>query len=288
MGFTPAVCRSARSASASRPVRSTWSRSSAVELVGVGEVRDHAADRQPQVAQLRDAVERLLHRHVLEHGDQVDPAELRAQQVHHAVGLVPHGADLGQPGELAVDVEELRDPAGRGCVEHHGAVPAGVLVAAVAVHRLVDLAGQQHVAQPRRDRGGEVDDAEAVEHLAGAAEPVVHREVLQQRALEVDREGVDVAGALRALHDAALLVGQRRHVEELGDALPGLHLAQQHVLAAGGEPQRERGGDGGLAGAALAGDDVKPDAGPVGVRGGCGGHVSTVAVAARRAPAVGP
>ena len=44
-------------------------------------------------------------------------------------------ADLGQPGELAVDVEELRDPAGRRRVEHDGVVLPGALVAAVALRR---------------------------------------------------------------------------------------------------------------------------------------------------------
>ena len=93
------------------------------------QVDDHAADRQLGAAQLVDAVGGLLHRHVLEHGDQVHGGPLRAQQRHHRVGLALDRADLGQPGELVVDVEELRDPAGRRRVEHHGVVLAGVLVA---------------------------------------------------------------------------------------------------------------------------------------------------------------
>ena len=61
-----------------------------------------------------------------------------------------------------------------------------LLVAAVALHGLEDLAGEQHVADAGRDGGGEVDHAEPVQRPAGAAELVVHREVLQQRRLGVD------------------------------------------------------------------------------------------------------
>ena len=144
------------------------------------------------------------------------------------------------------------------------------LLRRVALHRLVDLAGQQHVAHARRDGGREVDDAEPVERLAGAAEPVVHREVLQQRRLGVDVPARTTVAAVRRAPcgDPALLVGQRGDVEELGDALAALDLAQQHVLAAGGQRQRQRGGDRRLAGAALAGDDVQAHVGPVGC--GCG------------------
>ena len=46
---------------------------------------------------------------------------------------------------------------------------------------------------PGRDGGGEVDDSEAVQGPAGPAEPVVHREVLQQRGLGVDVQREDVA-----------------------------------------------------------------------------------------------
>ena len=47
-----------------------------------------------------------------------------------------------------------------------------------------------------------------------------------------------------------------------GDALPALDLDQQHPPAAGRQRERQRRGDGGLAGAALAGDDVQPHARP--------------------------
>ena len=204
----------------------------------------------------------------------------RAEQPHHLVGLGLDRADLGQPGQLAVDAEELGDPAGRRRVEHDGVVLDGVLVAGVALGGLVDLAGEQHVAHAGRDRGGELDDAEAVERPAGAAELVVHREVLQQRRLGVDVQRVDHAGAGavvvdQAGGDPALGVGQRVDVEHPGDALSALDLAQQHVLAVGGQRQREGGRHGRLAGPALAGDDVQAHVGKV------GGHTRILGPSAR-------
>ena len=158
----------------------------------------------------------------------------RAEQPGHRVGLALDRAHPGQPGQLVVDPEELRDPAGRRRVEHDGVVGDRVLVAGVALGRLVDLAGQQHVADAGGDGGRELDDAEAVERLPGPAELVVHREVLQQRRLRVDVQRVDHAAAL-ALRpdqtggDPALGVRQRLDVEHPGDALPALDLAEQHV-----------------------------------------------------------
>ena len=202
---------------------------------------DHdAAHGEPGGAQLGDPVGGLLHGHLLEDGDEVDGRQRRAQQLHHLVGLRLHRADLGQSRQLGVDPEELADAAGGRRVEHHGVVHDGRGLAALLadpgpLDRLVDLAGQQHVAHTGRDGGGEVDHPEAVERLPGAAELVVHREVLQERGLRVDVQGVHLPGAAvlvrRALGDASLLVGERVDVEHPGDALAALDLAEQHVLA---------------------------------------------------------
>ena len=200
----------------------------------------------------------------------------RAQQLHHLVGLGLDRAHLREAGQLGVDAEELADAAGGRRVEHHGVVRDLVLVptAAGPLHRLVDLAGEEHVAHAGRDGGGEVDDAEAVERLPGAPELVVHREVLQQRRLGIDVERVDLAGASvpvgRALGDAALLVGQRVDVEHAGDALAALDLAEEHVATGRGQRQGQRRRDRRLPGAALAGDDVqahlRPVVGAIGAR----------------------
>ena len=57
--------------------------------------------------------------------------------------------------------------------------------------------------------------------------------------------------------DLALLVRQRRHVEQLGNALPSFDLAQQHALAGVGQRRCKRGGYRRLAGAAFARNDVE-------------------------------
>src|SRR3954471_18411198 len=144
-----------------------------VELLRPRQVHDDSPYRQVVGAQLCDSVDSLLHRHVLEHGHQVDCRSLRLQQAHHPLRLAAHGADPREVTELTVDVEELRDPAGRRCVEHHGVVPPGTAVARVALDRLEHLPGQQDVAQAWSDRGREVDDAEPVEQATSpVAEPV--------------------------------------------------------------------------------------------------------------------
>ena len=79
----------------------------------------------PAVAQLRDGVDRLLHRHLLQQGHQVHGGLRRAQQRHDRVGLRLDRPDLGQPGDLGVDVEEAGDPAGRRRVEDDRVVRRG-------------------------------------------------------------------------------------------------------------------------------------------------------------------
>ena len=51
---------------------------------------------------------------------------------HDRVGLVADRADLGQPGDGLVDVEELGDPAGRRGVQDHGVVRVGRALLAAA------------------------------------------------------------------------------------------------------------------------------------------------------------
>ena len=110
------------------------------------------------------ASRRLLYRHLLQQRDHVHRGHRRAQQRRHALALGLDRADLGQPGGLRGDVEEAPDPAGRRRVEHHRVVdPAAVRGAG---RRLLDLAGEQHVAQARGDRGGEVDRADLAQRPA--------------------------------------------------------------------------------------------------------------------------
>ena len=91
----------------------------------------------------------------------------------------------------------------------------------------------------------------------------------------------------------ASVVRQRRDVEGLADALPALDLDQQHPLAAVGQRERQGGGDGRLAGAALAGDDVQAHPLPVAVAGSrrAGSHGASLSgqgAHRRRAPSRRP
>jgi len=190
-------------------------------------VDEHRAGRQADLAELGDRVDGLLHRHLLEQRDEVDRRTARAQQVHHAVRLLPHRPHASEPGDLAVDVEEPRDPAGRRGVEHDRVVePAAA--APLPGRCLHDLAGEQHIAQTRGDRRREVDCAELLQRRARAAQVVEHLEVLQQRRLGIHRKRIDLAAADPG-RDPPLLVGQRRGVEQLCDALAALDLRQQDM-----------------------------------------------------------
>ena len=211
--------------------------------------------------QLGDRVGGLLDRHLLQQRHHVHRGHRRAQDRGDALALGLDRADLGQPGGLGGDVEEPADPAGRRRVQHHRVVdPAAV---GGAGHRLLDLAGQQHVAHARarswwRSRSRRASAAPgrpgpACRTCRGtpAAPPRRPRPARTPRRRR--RRGARVAG-----RDRPLLVRQRRPVEDLRDALPLLDLDQQRAPAVGGQGQRQRGGDRGLAGAALAGHHVQP------------------------------
>jgi hypothetical protein len=163
------------------------------------------------------------------------------------------------------DVEELHDASRRrrvehdGVVERHTASPAAVL-ADGAPDALLDLPGQQHVTEARRQRGRELDRAHPPQRPAGEAEVVEHLEVLEQGRLGVHRQPADLA-AVGGDGDALLGVRQRRGVEDLGDALPALHLDEQGATPARGEREGQCGGERRLARAALAAHHVEPGLG---------------------------
>ena len=96
------------------------------QVLGAHEVDHHAAHREAGGAQLGDRrrevsctgiSSRIVTRWTAVRGER--------SSVHHVVGLGLDRPDLGQPGELGVDPEELADPARRRRVEHHGVVRDG-------------------------------------------------------------------------------------------------------------------------------------------------------------------
>ncbi len=181
----------------------------------------------------------------------------RPHRRHHAVGLSTDRTHFGQSGDLGAHVEEPGDPTGRRRVKDDGVICLAPGTGRVrTVHRLLHLAGEQHIADPGRDRGGEVDGADLAECLACAAQVVEHLQVFQQRLFRVDGEREDLTATGSACH-LTLSVGQWRGVEQLRDLLTPLDLGEQHPPTAGGERNRERGGSGRLAGAALAGNHME-------------------------------
>ncbi len=145
-------------------------------------------------------------------------------------------ADPRQVGDLCADVEEAADPAG-GRGVHHDSVVAAAPAAVLAPDGLGRLAGEQHVPQARRDRGGEVHHPELGQRAAGMAKAVEHLQVLDQGRFRVGYQREHVAARVRAGsrpdRDPSFLVWQRRHVEQLRDALAALDLHQQHPAAVG-------------------------------------------------------
>ena len=195
-------------------------------------VDDDARRVQALVAQLVDRLEGLLHRHLLEEGDDVDDRLVRLEQPGDRGGLGGDRPDPREVGHLGVDGEEPADAARRRCVEDDPVVDRGgvALVPAVAATPvgLVDLADEQHVAHAGGDGRREVDGAELLEQPAGPAELVEHLEVLEQGRLGVDRQA-DHLTAAGETDDPGLLGAERWHVERLADALPALDLGEQHV-----------------------------------------------------------
>ena len=99
-------------------------------------------------------------------------------------------------------------------------------------------------------------------------EVVVHLEVFEQRFFRIDRQRVDDAAVGRD-RNATFGIWQWRAVEETRQALAPFAFDEQGSSSARCERQRERGRDGGFAGAALAGDDVQADAVPVAIAPAC-------------------
>ena len=146
---------------------------------------------RPSSSQFVDRLERLLDRQRLQQGDEVDGGEVGVQHLDHAFGLRVHRAALGQIRHRLGDVEEAGDAAGRRGVHHDGVVDR-LLALLGAGDDLPDLAGEQHVAQARRDRRRELDGADAAHRAAGQPEVVEHVEVFEERRLDVDGQRVDL------------------------------------------------------------------------------------------------
>ena len=166
-----------------------------------------------------------------------------------------HRTALGDIGQRLGHVQESGDPAGGRRVDHDGVIQRS-LVGVESDGGFLDFAGQQDVAQPRSDRGGELDRPDPAHRPPGQSKVVEHVEVFQERGLEVDGQRIDVSAAVGGC-DLDFLVGQRWNIEELGNALAPFNFHQQHLPATGCQCQRQRSRDRGLAGSPLASDEME-------------------------------
>ena len=227
-------------------------------------VDDHRADRQPGLAQLGDAVDGLLHRHLLQHGDQVHRG-LRATAARRItpVAWLWIGPIRASP---ATSVLTFRNRAIRpvgGASMHHGVVqPAAVRP--LAGDRLHDLAGQQHVAHAGGDRGREVDRADLA---AAPARPGAGCRTSRGTPAAPARGRSPARTPRRRRGRDARPGAPRRAAAAMSKSCampwrPSTSISS--MRRPGGQRERQRGGHRRLAGAALAGDHVQPHALPVG------------------------
>ena len=121
-------------------------------------VDDHRARPQARGLQLGHRLEGLGDGQVLQQRHQVHGGLRRVHQLHHALALAVDRAGAREVGHRPGHVEEADDAAGGRGVEDHGVVngPSGQ---ARARDALLGLAGEQDVAQPGGQRGGELDRA---------------------------------------------------------------------------------------------------------------------------------
>ena len=174
------------------------------------------------------------------------------EDVEHPLRLVVDHPDVHEvvdglgAGQLAGDV------AGRRGVDDHEVVVA-------LPHLVGHLADGEDLLHARRGVGHEVERAGQRTEAAQQRDAQLQAEVLLQRVLGVHGHGEQVG-----LHLAGL-EGERGALVGRGQRALGVHLADQGPLALAGREQPERRGDGGLAHAALAGDEQEL---PVQERGG--------------------
>ena len=211
----------------------------------------------PQRGQLGDRVHGLLHRHLLQQRDHVHRGHRRAQQRGDALALGLDRAHLGQPGGLRGDVEEPADPAGRRRVQHHRVVHPPCR-RAVRVVASLTLPVSSTSRRPGRDRGGEVDRADLAQRPAGRAQLVEHLEVFEQRLLGVDGQRAHLAAAGRRSAIRSSLYGSGSMPNSWAMPCRPSTSTSRVRRPPRGQRQGERGGDAGLAGAALAGHHVQP------------------------------
>ena len=223
-----------------------------VDDLGLAAVEQRRQDAVGDDRRRRDAglavepaeqVDRLGDRHLLGRRDDDEPGARRVlEDLGHPRRLLADHADLDEladdprGGDLGDDV-----PAGLGVDDDEVVVPLAHLVGELADGE--DLLDARRGVGDEVERPGERADAPDERHLDEQPQ------VLLERVLGVHRHR-EQAGV-----ELARLERQRRGVERRGERALGVHLAHERALAGPGGQVGERGGDGRLADAALAGDE---------------------------------
>ena len=123
--------------------------------------------------------------------------------------------------------------------------------------RLLDLAGEQHVAQAGGDGGGEVDGAELAQRPAGRAQLVEHVQVFEERLLGVHRQGAHLAAAGRRRRSCRSSYGSGSMPNSWAMPCRPSTSTSRVRRPPAASAERQRGRHAGLAGAALAGHHVQ-------------------------------
>ncbi len=170
------------------------------------------------------------------------------ERLHDAFGLVLDRTHLGQARQFGVGGEELPDAPSRRGVEYDGVVRPCVLASPHRLRRLVDLSGEQDVAQAGSDRGRKFHHSEGFESLGGRTELEVRREVLAQCVLGIDVQGEDGSATTpirrrrtQTPSDPHLGGAEITDPEDVGDALPTFYLTEQDLLASSRQGEGEGG-----------------------------------------------
>ena len=219
--------------------------------LGVEAVDDHRVEAEADGGLEPAAeLERLVDRHLLgERDGDVARASRVGEHGGDLLGLALDRADAGDLAERVRRGQHREAVAGGGRVDDHEVVGAVVAVPALELGELEDLRDRDHLARARRRRDEVLERRGAREQAHGRPAAELLGEPLLEREVGVDRDRPQVLGQLDL--DLAL---DALALERARDPILRRDLADDRAPPGrrGGEP--ERGGDGRLPDAALAGD----------------------------------
>src|SRR5947209_3596064 len=224
------------------------------EALGQQLVHDRRLRRHVElVAELGDELERLGDRPLLRDRDRDDRRPVGvAEEVADVARLAANRPDAR---DVPVRLGRLQQPeavAGRGRVDDREVVRRRLRVAAGRLRELPHLPDRREL--PDAWRGGDevLEDPVAREHAPEPGRAGLVDQVLLERELRVDRHRVKIRRQLR------LRVADALAAEHLWHPFLLRHFADDRAQAAASGGEAERGRDGRLADASLAGNEEKP------------------------------